>query len=123
MKKSTNAELLQMINGVSGGAPAPAPRSASGRARRAAESFRAAAAAAAGGGGGETDRDQQQKAQQGSVSKKFLLGLKQLMREIATTHPFFIRCIKPTNNLTPGEFHTCLRCSRWSARARSSASS
>jgi len=42
--------------------------------------------------------------QSGSVSKKFLLGLKQLMREIATTHPFFIRCIKPNQTLIPHDF-------------------
>ena len=26
------------------------------------------------------------------------------MREIATTHPFFVRCIKPNNTLKPNEF-------------------
>ena len=56
-------------------------------------------------------------------SPKFLLGLKQLMREIATTHPYFIRCIKPTNNLQPMEFHTAMVPRRWRGRARSSASS
>ena len=40
-----------------------------------------------------------------SVGKKFLGGLKQLMREIATTHPIFIRCIKPNNTLVPGDFN------------------
>ena len=40
-----------------------------------------------------------------SVGKKFLLGLKQLMREIATTHPYFVRCIKPNNTLKPGDFN------------------
>ena len=39
-----------------------------------------------------------------SVSKKFLLGLKRLMNEIATTHPFFIRCIKPNQTLKPHDF-------------------
>ena len=60
--------------------------------------------------GGATRRgpggQSQQKA--GSVSKLFLLGLKQLMREIATTHPYFIRCIKPNQSLMPGEFHTAM---------------
>jgi len=46
--------------------------------------------------------------QTGSVSKKFLLGLKQLMREIATTHPFFIRCIKPNQKLIPIELNTSM---------------
>jgi len=46
--------------------------------------------------------------QQGSVGKKFLLSLKQLMREIATTHPYFIRCIKPNNSLQPVEFATSM---------------
>lgn len=39
-----------------------------------------------------------------SVSKTFLLGLKRLMNEIATTHPFFVRCIKPNQTLVPHDF-------------------
>ena len=39
------------------------------------------------------------------MGKKFLLGLKQLMREIAMTHPYFVRCIKPNNSLAPDEFN------------------
>ena len=30
------------------------------------------------------------------------------MREIATTHPFFIRCIKPNNSLRPDDFVTSM---------------
>jgi len=39
-----------------------------------------------------------------SVGKAFLGQLKQLMREIATTHPYFVRCVKPNSNLKPQEF-------------------
>eukprot|EP00966_Prymnesium_polylepis_P325623 7381597-Prymnesium_polylepis.1 len=46
--------------------------------------------------------------QSGSVGKKFLVSLKQLMREIATTHPYFVRCIKPNNSLKPVEFATSM---------------
>ncbi|KAL3932462.1 MAG: hypothetical protein SGPRY_000692 [Prymnesium sp.] len=46
--------------------------------------------------------------QSGSVGKKFLVSLKQLMREIATTHPYFIRCIKPNSSLKPAEFVTSM---------------
>ena len=46
--------------------------------------------------------------QKGSVGKKFLVNLKQLMREIATTHPYFIRCIKPNSNLAPVEFNVSM---------------
>jgi len=46
--------------------------------------------------------------QSGSVGKKFLVSLKQLMREIATTHPYFIRCIKPNSSLQPVEFVTSM---------------
>jgi len=66
---------------------------------------------ARGQAGGSTNRGGKggdQKAKSGSVSKMFLLGLKQLMREIATTHPFFIRCIKPNQKLVPIEFHTSM---------------
>jgi len=55
----------------------------------------------AGGGGNQAPKT-------GSVSKMFLLGLKQLMREIATTHPYFIRCIKPNQKLVPTDFHTSM---------------
>lgn len=43
-----------------------------------------------------------------SVGKKFLLSLKQLMREIATTHPYFVRCLKPNNTLKPGDFNSSM---------------
>ena len=35
-------------------------------------------------------------------------GLKQLMREIATTHPYFVRCIKPNQLLKPGVFNAAM---------------
>ena len=57
--------------------------------------------------GGANDKDGKAGAkgpQQSSVGKKFLNGLKQLMREIATTHPYFVRCIKPNNTLKPGDY-------------------
>ena len=56
--------------------------------------------------GGQKGQPQQQ--QTGSVGKKFLVSLKQLMREIATTHPYFVRCIKPNNSLRPVEFATSM---------------
>jgi len=58
----------------------------------------------AGGKGGKGDGGKGGP-QSSSVSKKFLLQLKQLMREIATTHPYFVRCIKPNNTLKPGDFN------------------
>jgi myosin-5 len=45
---------------------------------------------------------------QTSVSAKFLKGLTQLMKEIATTHPYFVRCIKPNQVLKPGVFNAAM---------------
>ena len=45
---------------------------------------------------------------QSSVGAKFLKGLSQLMREIATTHPYFVRCIKPNQVLKPLVFNSAM---------------
>ena len=74
-----------------------AARSAGGRtARKSAKSL------------GAPDQSGRHSSGQTTVSAKFLKGLSQLMREIATTHPYFIRCIKPNNDLKPGVFNSMM---------------
>ena len=42
------------------------------------------------------------------MSAKFLKSLTQLMKEIATTHPYFVRCLKPNHALKPGAFNAAM---------------
>ena len=88
LKKSKNSIMRQCVNGVGGQVDSKAPQMSNRGGKQAAAQGRSQANA--------------------SVSKKFLLGLKQLMREIATTHPYFIRCIKPNQSLKPIEFNTSM---------------
>ena len=39
------------------------------------------------------------------MGKKFLVSLRQLMKEVAVTHPYFVRCIKPNMSLAPDDFN------------------
>ena len=40
--------------------------------------------------------------------QKFLMSLRQLMKEVAVTHPYFVRCIKPNMSLAPDDFNGAL---------------
>ena len=114
--KSTSSVVVQMVEGAKLGPKAPDnPGDQSARGKKGLEPGQMSARGEAGamshrgkkpGKGGKEEGDG--KKASGSVSKTFLLGLKQLMREIATTHPFFIRCIKPNQKLVPKEFHVSM---------------
>ncbi len=43
-----------------------------------------------------------------AISPDLPPGSSQLMREIATTHPYFVRCIKPNQLLKPGVFNAAM---------------
>ena len=101
LKNSSNSLVYQMVVKPSDGA------------NKGEMSARGKRASATGGGTNRAGKTTNRGAggaqkQSGSVSKMFLLGLKQLMREIATTHPFFIRCIKPNQTLVPGDLNTSM---------------
>ena len=109
LKKSSVVLLQQMVNGVQPGGKDGAAK-AGGSTPRGGKGGQVSSRQG-GGGGGDTRRGGKEGAaapKAGSVSKKFLLGLKQLMREIATTHPYFVRCIKPNQTLQPIDFHTSM---------------
>ena len=112
LQESKQPIVMQMVTLHAGkplgpllGEGAVTPRAATRKASQSGMSARAATGTTATARGADKKGPDQQK---GSVGKKFLVNLKQLMREIATTHPYFIRCIKPNSNLAPVEFNTSM---------------